>query len=163
VQQIDSFRDAHFEVVQLLILNIWMNLLYLFSYGLFNDATSSSNGIAPNDVMVNEWTEGDMEGNARGLIRRTIPALDWRNWGNLRIVDALAEIRTGHLPNTSQKRYRLRQPTPCLNVVQFNVSMGIRHNMCARVWIQHKHNTATQFLLLIQDGYFATMSTAEVP
>jgi len=36
----------------------------------------------------------------------------WEDWGkqeNLRIVGVLAKIRTGYLPNTSQKRYRLQQ------------------------------------------------------
>jgi len=36
----------------------------------------------------------------------------WEDWGkqeNLRIDGVLAKIRKGHLPNTSQKRYRLQQ------------------------------------------------------
>jgi hypothetical protein len=36
-----------------------------------------------------------------------------RTWksqsGSIRIVNILAEVRTGHLPNTSEKRYRLNQ------------------------------------------------------
>jgi len=35
----------------------------------------------------------------------------WEDWGkqeNLRTVGVLAKIWTGHLPNTSQKRYRLQ-------------------------------------------------------
>jgi hypothetical protein len=44
-------------------------MCYLFVYGLFNDAVSSSDYIASNDGMINEyWIGKDMEGSGIGLI-----------------------------------------------------------------------------------------------
>jgi hypothetical protein len=52
------------------------------------------------------------EANPGGLARRyidwAIPALP-NSKSPLRIVGVQAEIRTGHLPNTSRRRYRLIQ------------------------------------------------------
>jgi hypothetical protein len=48
--------------------------MFLFVYGLFNDAVSSSDYIAWNDRMINErWIGKDVEGSGRGLIEASIP------------------------------------------------------------------------------------------
>jgi hypothetical protein len=55
-----------------------------------------------------------VEESDRDLLQGTIQAFAWRDRKELRkivmsIIRVPAEIRTGHIPNTSEKIYRLRQ------------------------------------------------------
>jgi hypothetical protein len=61
-----------------------------------------------------KWIVKDVEGISRGLIRGTIPKIDWRDWEkswkpSIRITSFLAEISTGHHPNTSGNYHGLNQ------------------------------------------------------
>lgn len=90
-------------------------LSVLFVYGPCNEAVWSSAYILPSGRIVSEWLIGkDVEGNSRGLILGSIPAVackdrvhnnneeEENNNNAVRIVGKPGEISTGPLLNTSQ-------------------------------------------------------------
>lgn len=58
-----------------------------------------------------KWIQRDMEGNSIGLFQGTIPGFGWRDWGEP-LRNLWLEIRTRHVRNTDQKRYRLSLVLP---------------------------------------------------
>jgi hypothetical protein len=79
-------------------------LIYLLNLWLYIDAASSAHYIASNDRMISEWIGKDVEGTGRGLIKGTIPAFGWSDWGRPR------ETQSGYPgfePETSRIRSRI--------------------------------------------------------
>jgi hypothetical protein len=76
------------------------------------------------------WIWKDLGGSRCGLYQDTIPKFSWGDWGkppknSIRMVNALAEIRTKQLLNASLERYPYTNPVVfnffCLHTPRYNL------------------------------------------
>jgi hypothetical protein len=83
-----------------------------------------------------------MEGSGRGLMKGTISAFDWKDWGNPRklsvgIADLRAEVWTRDLPNMKQECYLLYRDVRCnahFNAVKHSVMIWIIRISNNKIW-----------------------------